>query len=506
MKRMLSLVLTFILILGLMPGAAVSAANGFPFTDVAENAWYYTAIDSARKTGIIAGMSATEFAPNNNITLAQAVTFAARMSQYAETGTVTIKNDPGLWYMSYVNYCQERGIIDAADYEGRWGEAATRSEMVKIFYACMPASSFTAINSIDNGAIPDVGTRDEAAVEIYAFYRAGILTGSDTAGNFMPDTNIKRSEVATIISRMLYPEQRKSLTLTAPKPDVPGLDAEVTADNVMAVLNAYCPDGAYILQYALDTDSDFLFWWNEDRLCEGINIGVHEECHSFTWAEAFNKGHYNAQAFYTGGGECIFVPYTTVYNTLEMADSVPLELRTGRYDLYVGTPYDNLGSQVNGVYGLFNEYAAYYWGTSSALELYDYYMDQDATPEQWMNYVFDIIGTWGAYSEFRYFMLHYMLYARDNYPDVYNGIMANGEFREAFTIIDNNHLQLKEEIWSTFDTLSAYLDSKGVWNSWSGTGFTINGNGYSMMMDIYGPFLEVMEKAEYVEMADLMKN
>ena len=505
-RRIISFILAFVLMLGLIPGAAVSAAGDFPFKDVAENAWYYTAIDSARKTGIIAGMSASEFAPNNNITLAQAVTFAARMSQYAETGAVTIKNDPDIWYMSYVNYCSNKGIIDPKNYEGRWGNAATRAEMVEIFHACMPESSFKAINTVDNNAIPDVGIRDKAAAEIYSFYRAGILTGSDAAGNFLPDTNIKRSEVATIISRMLYPEQRKSLTLTAPKPDVPPLTAALSEENVMKVLNAYSPDGAFILQYSLDEGYSFLDWWYSDRLCDGINTAVHEECHGFTFTEAIKNYQFNAQAFYLGDGKYNIVQNTAVYNTLEMASSVPMQLRTDRYDLYVGTPYDNLASQVNGVYGLMNEYTAYYWGTKSALELYDYYMDQNATGDQWMDYVFDVIGTWGAYTEFRYFILHYMLYARENYPAVYNGIMANEKFIESFTIIDNNHLRLKEDIWSTFDTLSDHLDSKGIWNSWSGTGFTINGYGYSMMMDVYGPFLDELAKPEYVEMANLMKN
>ena len=132
-------------------------------------------------------------------------------------------------------------------------------------------------------------------------------------------------------------------------------------------------------------------------------------------------------------------------------------------------------------------------------------MDQNATAEQWLDYVVDVIGTWGAYTEFRYFILQYMIYARDNYPAVYNGILSNQDFIEAFTILDNNHLQLKKEIWDTFDTLAKHLNSNGVQAIWSGTGFTINGSGYSMMMDTYGPFLEEMEKAEYIEMARILK-
>ena len=503
--RIITCILAFILTVGLLPCPSADAVNDFPFKDVASNAWYYTAVDSAYQTGIIAGTSATEFAPDHNITLAQAVTFAARMHQYTQTGAVTLQNDPDVWYRSYVEYCEQYGMIDPKEYEDRWNSYATRAEMVKIFHACLPEDSFAPINTIENNAIPDVRDNDHAASAIYDFYRAGILTGSNAAGMFMPDTNIKRSEVSAIISRMLYPEQRKSFTLAAQKPSVPALTANLNAENVLQVLKAYDPDGAFILNYSLNNGNNFLDWWSSDRLCDGINMAVHEECHDFTWREA--KHHYNAQAVYIGDGNHILVKHTDVFNSLEMASTIPQQLRTDRYDLYVGSPYDggNLSSQVEGVYGLLNEYTAYYWGTQSALALYDYYMDQNATAEQWMDYIFDVTGTWGAYTEFRYFILQYMIYARDYYPAVYNGILSNQDFIEAFTIIDNNHLRMKKDIWDTFDTLAKHLNSNGVQAIWSGTGFTINGSGYSMMMETYGPFLEEMEKAAYIEMAQIMK-
>ena len=49
--------------------------------------------------------------------------------------------------------------------------------------------------------------------EIYAFYRAGILDGSLADGSFLPDSGIKRSEVAAIIVRMFDTSERRSVTL-----------------------------------------------------------------------------------------------------------------------------------------------------------------------------------------------------------------------------------------------------------------------------------------------------
>ena len=44
-------------------------------------------------------------------------------------------------------------------------------------------------------------------------YQAGVLTGNDEAGTFAPMTNIKRSEVAAIVNRMMHAESRKTLAL-----------------------------------------------------------------------------------------------------------------------------------------------------------------------------------------------------------------------------------------------------------------------------------------------------
>lgn len=52
------------------------------------------------------------------------------------------------------------------------------------------------------------------AAEIYTFYRAGILSGSDSAGTFYPESNIRRSEVAAILVRLFDSSARLKLSLS----------------------------------------------------------------------------------------------------------------------------------------------------------------------------------------------------------------------------------------------------------------------------------------------------
>ena len=88
----------------------------------------------------------------------------------------------------------------------------TRGEFVHIFHGAEEA--YKAINTVADNAIPDVKATDKFAAEIYEFYRAGILTGSDAKGTFHSASTIKRSEVATILLRMFETSARKSISLS----------------------------------------------------------------------------------------------------------------------------------------------------------------------------------------------------------------------------------------------------------------------------------------------------
>ena len=130
------------------------------------------------------------------------------------TGEVSLKNGGANWYDNYVNYAVTNGIIekDYANYtQAQMNAPVTRGEFVHIFHGAEEA--YKAINTVADNAIPDVKTTDKFALEIYEFYRAGILTGSDAKGTFHSASTIKRSEAAAILLRMFEASARKSITL-----------------------------------------------------------------------------------------------------------------------------------------------------------------------------------------------------------------------------------------------------------------------------------------------------
>ena len=199
-KRLLSLFLVLALALGIAPMALAA----MPFVDVAPDAWYRSDVENAHEMSLINGKTETTFAPNDNLTYAEAVKLAACMHQRYTTGGVTLQNGSP-WYQTYVDYCKNNGII-SRDYA--WEMPATRAGYMEIFANALPADALAQINDVADDSIPDVSMLHPQASAIYKLYRAGILQGNDDLHNCNPSASIKRSEVAAILTRMMDADER----------------------------------------------------------------------------------------------------------------------------------------------------------------------------------------------------------------------------------------------------------------------------------------------------------
>ena len=202
LRRLAALLLVLAMILS-GSVCAVSAAT-LPFEDVSMFSWYYSDVKNAHEQGLVDGVTPTRFSPTGTLTIAQAIKLAAALHQKAQTGAVTLKNGSP-WYSTYVSYAVANGIIEPeyASYKpALMNSPISRAEFVHIFYDAMPSGSYAARNTVQDNAIPDVSSSDLYADEIYTFYRAGILTGSNSNGDFNSNSSIQRSEVAAILIRM----------------------------------------------------------------------------------------------------------------------------------------------------------------------------------------------------------------------------------------------------------------------------------------------------------------
>ena len=178
------------------------------FLDVSRDAWYEPEVKSTFELGLMNGIGEGLFAPEGNVTVAEAITMASRAS--AAYAGLTIEPADGEWYQMYVNYAEKMGFVKAGQFEN-FDRPAKRYEVASIFENAMPEGYFTVKNNISD--IPDVPDSREYKTELLNLYKAGVVMGSDTYGNFRPEDNITRAEAAAIINRVALPENRLSKTL-----------------------------------------------------------------------------------------------------------------------------------------------------------------------------------------------------------------------------------------------------------------------------------------------------
>ncbi len=179
------------------------------FKDVQSNAWFAKEVSSAYELGFMNGTATDVFSPEGNVTVAQGITMASRVNA-SYNGKEIASTQGGNWYDAYVKYAIDNGIMKDGQFDS-YTRNITRAEMATLFADAIPASEYTAINSVEH--IPDVIESNDYAKKILLLYNAGIVVGSDDYGTFNPDSDIKRSESAAIINRVALPENRVKKTL-----------------------------------------------------------------------------------------------------------------------------------------------------------------------------------------------------------------------------------------------------------------------------------------------------
>ena len=107
MKKIISMLLTVVMCFSLM---TVSFAAEMNFIDVKSTDWFYNDVKTAVEMGLVNGKSATTYAPNDNLTYAEAIKLAACMNMLYTQGEINIKAGSP-WYQPYVDYCVEYNII-----------------------------------------------------------------------------------------------------------------------------------------------------------------------------------------------------------------------------------------------------------------------------------------------------------------------------------------------------------------------------------------------------------
>lgn len=159
-------------------------------------------------------------------------------------------------------------------------------------------------------------------------------------------------------------------------------------------------------------------------------------------------------------------PLTKTFLTVNIASRIPEHLRKfrfSRYDTYINSASVFLGTQQYGIYGLFDEYTAFYYGTRTALNLVNYYKKKlPQTANTWRWFFKTVNWHYWSYYDFKYYMMQYLIYARSKYKKIYEKIKSNKPFIQAYKAMTDKWEKLMSDYAKLKIHLYRYLKLKGI--------------------------------------------
>lgn len=172
------------------------------FSDVPANQWYASAVSYVTQRGLFSGVSETQFAPSQSMTRGMLVSVLYRFNGTSHTGSSPFADvSSNAWYGNAVSWAYANNLVSGVSDTSFAPNTPITREQAAVMLARYLKFSGVALES----GIPDF--QDTASISGYAkesvgaMQKAGLLSG-DNEGNFRPDAQITRAEIASIFMRL----------------------------------------------------------------------------------------------------------------------------------------------------------------------------------------------------------------------------------------------------------------------------------------------------------------
>ncbi len=173
------------------------------FIDIAPDAWYKDAIQYAYDNGLMTGVSATEFAPEQTTTRAMIVSILARLEGVTTAEAAGFADvDDNDWYATAVNWAANVGVVNGyEDNTFKPNTAITREQLAAILmnYAAYKGEDVSNRADLANYTDQPSTWAEEAMSWAVA---EGLISGV-TNDQLQPQGNATRAQVAAILQRYL---------------------------------------------------------------------------------------------------------------------------------------------------------------------------------------------------------------------------------------------------------------------------------------------------------------
>jgi hypothetical protein len=185
-----------------------------------------------------------------------------------------------------------------------------------------------------------------------------------------------------------------------------------------------------------------------DTFFNTLDTAVHENTHMFTSLNMITSSG-RLQEQYLIDGSIIRIQHgDQLIKTETVTGSLPARLRSFRWKTYVAPNADPSANQ-HGIYGLLNEFNAYYRGLKAVYECYPYLADIKGFEDSnvaiaYISALATDGSALGAFFEFKYWSLLYLLQLKEKNPTQYKEIINNQNFFKVFFYVHDHFEELVE--------------------------------------------------------------
>ena len=201
-----------------------------------------------------------------------------------------------------------------------------------------------------------------------------------------------------------------------------------------------------------------------------MSTNVHEIGHGYYHQNVFRYANENnlqldwdnADGFiYLSQGKSFYLSFPAKYlfPSAELKASIPVSLRTFRFDTYID---GNTSTQEDGVLGLLNEMHAYFLGSRFTYDMLDAYKSAEASESDGLiEWVSSISSEMTAFYEFDFFIKEYLFNMKSNYPDSYKQLKAYRNFSLAYAEVRKYYTDLINSYQERVDSEIRKINASG---------------------------------------------
>ena len=181
--------------------------ESLPFTDIADNAWYADAVRYVYEHGLMAGTSATTFAPDVTTSRAMIATILWRMAgspvvNYAMNYTDVTQ---GQWCSEAIRWATSEGVVTGYG-NGLFGtnDPITREQFAAMLYRFAQEQGYDVSIGENTNILSytDVADLSEYAISAMQWaVGAGIINGTGDGSTLSPQGQATRAQAAVMLMR-----------------------------------------------------------------------------------------------------------------------------------------------------------------------------------------------------------------------------------------------------------------------------------------------------------------